>query len=145
MGVSLCRYDFTDGDLAVSLAQLQEYLDAAAAQSPPLDTPQDSSATATAAAAQNIPFQVLRFLFTEINYGGRVTDAKDRRLINTLVEDFCSAEVLQEGHPFSPSAVYTTPCAPTSTCCLCHAIWVGWPVTACSNSFRHFGVVVQSG
>lgn len=25
--VRLCRYDFTDGDLSVSLAQLHEYLD----------------------------------------------------------------------------------------------------------------------
>ena len=31
-----------------------------------------------------LPFQALRFLFTEINYGGRVTDDKDRRLINNL-------------------------------------------------------------
>jgi dynein heavy chain len=36
-----------------------------------------------------VPYKVLRFLFTEINYGGRVTDAQDRRLINALVEGFC--------------------------------------------------------
>lgn len=41
-----------------------------------------------------IPFKVLRFLFTEINYGGRVTDDKDRRLINNLVHTFCGPEVL---------------------------------------------------
>jgi dynein heavy chain len=36
---------------------------------------------------------VLRFLATEINYGGRVTDDKDRRLINALVERFCGPQV----------------------------------------------------
>jgi hypothetical protein len=41
---------------------------------------------------------VLRFLFTEINYGGRVTDDKDRRLINNLVTTFCGPQVLEEGY-----------------------------------------------
>ncbi|WIA11828.1 hypothetical protein OEZ85_011917 [Tetradesmus obliquus] len=81
------RYDFTDGDLNVSLAQLQEYLDS-------YDTP---------------PFRVLQFLFTEINYGGRVTDDKDRRLINTLIGSFCAPQVLQEGYAFSPSGTYAVP------------------------------------
>ena len=67
------RYDFTDGDLNVSLAQLQEYLDK----------------------YEVIPFKVLRFLFTEINYGGRVTDDKDRRLINNLIYTFCGPSVLE--------------------------------------------------
>lgn len=53
--------------------------------------------------------RVLQFLFTEINYGGRVTDDKDRRLINTLITKFCAPEVLQEGYAFSPSGVYSVP------------------------------------
>ncbi|EFJ44216.1 dynein heavy chain 2 [Volvox carteri f. nagariensis] len=81
------RYDFTDGDLNVSLAQLQEYLDK----------------------YKEIPFKVLRFLFTEINYGGRVTDDKDRRLINNLIYTFCGPQVLQPGYAFSPSGTYATP------------------------------------
>jgi dynein heavy chain len=44
---------------------------------------------------EEIPFRVLRFLFTEINYGGRVTDDKDRRLINNLVHTFCGPQVLE--------------------------------------------------
>ncbi|GFH32147.1 uncharacterized protein HaLaN_31317, partial [Haematococcus lacustris] len=70
------RYDFTDGDLNVSLTQMQDYLDR----------------------YDEIPFRVLCFLFTEINYGGRVTDDKDRRLINNLVNTFCGPDVLQEGY-----------------------------------------------
>ncbi|KAJ9504717.1 hypothetical protein QJQ45_010696, partial [Haematococcus lacustris] len=80
------RYDFTDGDLNVSLTQMQDYLDR----------------------YDEIPFRVLCFLFTEINYGGRVTDDKDRRLINNLVNTFCGPDVLQEGYRFSPSGTYKT-------------------------------------
>lgn len=84
------RYDFTDGDLHVSLTQLREYLNAPA----------------------EIPFRVLRFLFTEINYGGRVTDDKDRRLINTLVGSFVGADILQAGTSFSPGgSTYLSPSA----------------------------------
>lgn len=53
--------------------------------------------------------QVLRFLFTEINYGGRVTDDKDRRLINTLVESFCGPQLLESGCKFSASGAYVVP------------------------------------
>jgi hypothetical protein len=59
---------------------------------------------------ETIPFKVLQFLFTEINYGGRVTDAKDRRLINNLVLDFCNEHVTEGGYKFSPSGVYTSRC-----------------------------------
>jgi hypothetical protein len=52
---------------------------------------------------------VLRFLFTEINYGGRVTDDKDRRLINSLILNFCAPEVLQDTYRFSASGTYYMP------------------------------------
>lgn len=42
---------------------------------------------------------MLRFLFTEINYGGRVTDDKDRRLINNLIDTFCGTDVLEVREP----------------------------------------------
>lgn len=51
----------------------------------------------------DIPFRVLRFLVTEINYGGRVTDDKDRRLINNLVTGFVGQQVLNPGYDFSAS------------------------------------------
>jgi dynein heavy chain, axonemal len=52
---------------------------------------------------------VLQFLITEINYGGRVTDDKDRRLISNLITSFCAPPMLTVNHPFSPSGAYTTP------------------------------------
>lgn len=37
----------------------------------------------------------------EINYGGRVTDENDRRLLNCLIQRFLSEDVLQDGHSFA--------------------------------------------
>ena len=88
-----CRYDFTDGDLGVSLTQMRMFLDEYA----------------------DIPFRVLRFLVTEINYGGRVTDDKDRRLINNLVSGFVDPQVLDPGYKFSSSGKPATIPAPCLT------------------------------
>lgn len=57
--------------------------------------------------------RVLQFLFTEINYGGRVTDDKDRRLMSNLITTFCGPSVLEEGYAFSPSGTYTIPSCET--------------------------------
>lgn len=35
-----------------------------------------------------IPFDALNYLAAECNYGGRVTDDKDRKLIKTLLLDY---------------------------------------------------------
>ena len=39
---------------------------------------------------QGLPWQALQYLVGETNYGGRVTDSHDRRLLTTLVQDILS-------------------------------------------------------
>lgn len=56
-----------------------------------------------------IPFKVLNYLGAEINYGGRVTDDKDVRLIKNILKRFIKEEVLNDGFKFSDSGVYYNP------------------------------------
>ena len=57
---------------------------------------------------EKIPYDVIRFLCGEINYGGRVTEAQDRELLSTLLEKFIHPGVIEFGHKFSPSGIYQT-------------------------------------
>lgn len=56
-----------------------------------------------------IPFNVIRVMCGEINYGGRITDDKDRRLINNLLMTFICEDVLQDGYSFSESNQFVVP------------------------------------
>ena len=56
-------YGFDDGDLKISVRQLQMYINE----------------------NEQTPFEALKYATGECNYGGRVTDDKDRRLLNTLL------------------------------------------------------------
>jgi dynein heavy chain, axonemal len=52
---------------------------------------------------RNIPFAALKYLTAECNYGGRVTDDKDRKLINTLLNDYYNSEVISNmAYKFAP-------------------------------------------
>ena len=56
----------------------------------------------------DIPFKVLNYLGSEVNYGGRVTDDKDIRLIKSILERFITPESLDVGYAFSDSGIYKT-------------------------------------
>jgi dynein heavy chain len=53
-----------------------------------------------------VPYKVLNYVGAEVNYGGRVTDDKDCRLIRTILETYICPEVLTDGHAFSNSGQY---------------------------------------
>ena len=57
-----------------------------------------------------VPYTTLNYLIAEINYGGRVTDDKDVRLITALLKKyFCSAVINSDSYNFSVSGIYHPP------------------------------------
>ena len=77
-------YEFTNEDFMVSRRQLKTFV-------------QDYEA---------IPYKVLNYIGAEINYGGRVTDDKDSRLIITILRTFINPGILEDGFKFSTSGIY---------------------------------------
>jgi len=49
---------------------------------------------------------VLNYIGAEINYGGRVTDDKDVRLIKTILRGYITPGILETGFKFSKSGLY---------------------------------------
>lgn len=58
---------------------------------------------------EEIPWEALNYMVAEANYGGRVTDPKDRRLIKILLKSFYTPEILKDGYLFSESKDYFAP------------------------------------
>lgn len=79
-------YAFTNEDFDVCKIQLKNFLDD----------------------YEEIPFKVLNFLGSEVNYGGRVTDDKDIRLIKCILQRFIDPGAVQVGFHFSDSGLYKT-------------------------------------
>ena len=55
-----------------------------------------------------LPLEALTYLFGECNYGGRVTDDKDRRLLMSVLSIFmCEEIVLSEEYRYTKSPLET--------------------------------------
>ena len=80
-------YDFAQSDISICTLQLRIFLND----------------------YEQIPFKVLQYLFSEVNYGGRVTDDKDRRLNNNILDSFICKESLGNKCKLSPSGTYIIP------------------------------------
>ncbi len=56
-----------------------------------------------------IPWKSLIYSIAEANYGGRVTDPMDRRLIKVILKKFFGEQVFEVGYKYSDSGIYCCP------------------------------------
>jgi dynein heavy chain len=56
-----------------------------------------------------VPFETLRYVIAEINYGGRVTDRIDIRLIVGVLKKYMHKEIMKNDFPYSADGVYYNP------------------------------------
>ena len=47
---------------------------------------------------EEIPWDAINYMVAEANYGGRVTDPKDRRLIKILLKGFYTEDILNPNY-----------------------------------------------
>ena len=59
--------------------------------------------------AEEIPWDAMKYMTGQINYGGRVTDDWDRVLLLKVLERFYTDEVLEEDYKLSSSGIYYVP------------------------------------
>lgn len=79
---------FNDGDLRISLGHLRSFL---------------------LASKSDVPIAALNYVIGECNYGGRVTDEMDRRVLLSHLSQFLSLNILQDYYTFSTSGIYFAP------------------------------------
>ena len=59
---------------------------------------------------EETPWDALKYLISEANYGGRVTDELDRRVLNSYLNQFyCEDALTIPNYPLSPLPMYYIP------------------------------------
>jgi dynein heavy chain len=81
------RYAFDESDLETSVAIMRRFLEE-----------QDE-----------IPWDALRFVTGQINYGGRVTDDWDRRCLMSILSYYVTPSILDDAYTFSRASQYFAP------------------------------------
>lgn len=81
------QYEFNESDLSISIRQLAMFVDE----------------------NNDIPLRALRYCTGECNYGGRVTDDKDRRTLTCVLARFYCMDVFSGTYSFDEQGVYTIP------------------------------------
>ncbi|KAI8468854.1 MAG: dynein heavy chain 8 [Monoraphidium minutum] len=111
-------YGFDDGDQRISLRQLRMYLDESAPPGLLGDGPGGADSCeggGGGALSAGVPFAALRYAIGECNYGGRVTDDKDRVLLATLLDRCLCPGLVDDPSSHAPcdpapaGAVYAPP------------------------------------
>ena len=82
------QYQFSDSDLRISAQQLHHFLDMDGAE---------------------VPFKTLMYLVGQCNYGGRVTDARDRRCLMSMLATCFDPRAVTDGYALSESGLYQAP------------------------------------
>ncbi|CAK6445071.1 unnamed protein product [Pipistrellus nathusii] len=80
-------YEFNESDLRISIRQVQMFLNE----------------------YKEVPFDALTYLTGECNYGGRVTDDKDRRLLLSLLSTFYCKDIERDYYSVAPGDIYYIP------------------------------------
>jgi dynein heavy chain len=80
-------YEFNESDLRISVQQLAQFVES----------------------NEEAPFKALRYTVGECNYGGRVTDDKDRRTLHCILNNCYRTSNLGGGTKLSDSGLFVTP------------------------------------
>jgi len=81
------QYQFSEQDRAISQSQLRIFLEE----------------------NDKIPYNALQYTASEANYGGRVTDARDRVTISFIITDYYCRDILKDSYRYSESGIYYSP------------------------------------
>jgi len=93
-------YQFNESDLRISYAQLQMFLNGPTSNDN--DGDKDNG--------NKLPWKQLKYMTGQLNYGGRVTDDKDRRTLMTILDNYYTPKLINtKKYKFSTSSLYFVP------------------------------------